>query len=89
MKVPSSGHYFPTAVQVFNCGVHSATHLRSGDAGRMVILDELVETVELDDPEEKLALGVPQHLEVLHTVPALKAQSPKGFRCCQSYPKVF
>ena len=36
----------------------------------MVVLDQLVEGVELDHPEEELALRVPQHLEVLHPVAA-------------------
>lgn len=44
----------------------------------MVVLDELVETVELDDPEEELALGVPQHLEVLNSVTALHAKNTEN-----------
>ena len=48
--------------------------LAAGHAGRAVVLHQLVQAVELDHPEEELALGVPQHLEVLHPVPALHAQ---------------
>lgn len=33
-----------------------------------MVLDELVERIELDDPQEELALVVAQHLEVLDAV---------------------
>lgn len=42
--------------------------LRSRHAGRAMVVDQLVQRVELDHPQEELALRVPQHLEVLHAV---------------------
>ena len=42
--------------------------LGAADAGRAVVLDQLVQGAELHHPEEELAAGVPQHLEVLHAV---------------------
>lgn len=46
--------------------------LRPRHARRAVVVHELVQRVELDDPEEELALRVTQHLEVLHAVRASK-----------------
>ena len=48
--------------------------LAPADARRPVVLHQLVQTVELHHPEEELALGVPEHLEVLDPVPALDAE---------------
>lgn len=42
--------------------------LWAGDRCRPVVLYQLVEAVEFDDPQEELALSVPQHFEVLDTV---------------------
>lgn len=48
--------------------------LGARDGGRPVVLDQLVEGGKLDHPEEELAQGVPQDLEVLHPVPAAHRQ---------------
>jgi hypothetical protein len=37
--------------------------LTPGDAGRVVVLHQLVQAVELHHPQEELALCVPQHLQ--------------------------
>jgi hypothetical protein len=42
--------------------------LRSADGCRSMVLDELVQRVKLDNPQEVFAGTVPQHLEVLHLV---------------------
>jgi hypothetical protein len=35
-----------------------------------MILDELIKATKLNDPKEKLTLGIPKDLEVLYTVRA-------------------
>lgn len=48
-----------------------------------MILDELVEGVELDDPQEVLAVGVAEHLEVLNRVLEPAIEAPRLF-CSES-----
>ena len=42
--------------------------LRPGDGRGSVIVDQFIERVELDDPEEELALGVTEHFKMLYAV---------------------
>lgn len=44
--------------------------LRPGHAGRAVVVDQLVQGIEFDHPQEELALCIAQHLKVLDAVRA-------------------
>lgn len=46
-----------------------------GDGGRAVIVNQFIERVEFYHPEEKFALGVPKHLEMLDTIPTSVAHN--------------